>query len=199
MEVVIAAAITAVIFVAVSTAVGGGLMAWRKAEELAHLTRESQQMTRALEGQLTRAIASKTFPFEGTQSSLRFVMTDGAGTPMQVSWRAALGLAGQPGAITNSTQVLPPLSESATDPERIQRFPGISDVEFSFPMQIESETGAPYEWRHDWATDENVVHVPQAVRIAVTLQGPRGGRIHTERLAVLPQGLFGKVEEPAPS
>lgn len=84
-ELVVAAAIAAIVLVGVAVTTGGGILAWRRAEELARLAREGTTLIRTLESQLLRSLASDTFPFEGQKTGLQFVMSDGRG-PVAVRW-----------------------------------------------------------------------------------------------------------------
>lgn len=156
-ELAVAAAIAAIVLVGVAVTMGGGILAWRRAEETAQMAREGTAILRELEGQLHRSLASEMLPFEGGAASLHFTMSDGMG-PVDVRWAND-----RPGAT----------------------------VTFAFPM-ADDQRG--YVWADRWA-DANTHHVPQAVRVALQVQGPRGTVWAVERTITLPHGMLGTIEQ----
>lgn len=193
-EVVVAAAIAAVALVGVSVAIGGGLMAWGRAQAMAQLTREGTKTLRLLEGQLLRAIASATdpFTFRGSATGLQFMMTDGVG-PVQVSWTATAPSEppGGPGRLIATWQPVESGVSPGSEGAHTMICAGVARVAFAFPVR---EPPSGYRWVETWGPPNTAV-VPQAVRIQLDLTGGRRGGMRFERVVVLPQGTFG---QPAP-
>lgn len=191
MEVVLSAAIAAILFVAVAVAVGGGLSAWRKAEELSSLTREGTKTLEMMEQGLLRSIASQDFLFEGSGSSIRFVTGGNAG-PIQIRWgQETPVLGGRPVWVVASKPLSKPDPNVVETPEAKRLFEAVESVEFQFPYVEENDDG--YGWLSDWR-DENQRQVPQAVLVKMNLSIQGRTRLSMERLVVLPHGRLGTVE-----
>ena len=187
-EVVIAAAITAVVFFAVAMASAAGVAAWRKAEELTTLAREGAEVVRRVESDLAGAMASATFPFRGGPTEMSWTTTDGEG-PVTVSWTLGAASPGEtPAGVTRTwARVLPP---GAAPVSGARRYGWVSTVAFTYPMGAPSgQAGAPV-WSDRWAADQ-AARVPQAVRVHVTVTGPHGNSLPLEQTIVLPQGHLG--------
>jgi len=189
-ELVVAAALAGVLLVGVSTAMGGGILAWRKAEELTSLAREGGKALRLLEDQLVRSLASEAFPFDGSATELHFVASDGTG-PLEVRWSASLGSApGEEGTLTGRWWTMDAGAAAGVAHQHV--CPWVREIAFSYPMG--NQEGGGYAWQETWASG-NSIQVPQAVRVTLRLAGPRGGVVDLERVIVLPHGAFG-TEEP---
>lgn len=186
-EVAVAAGMTAVVFLAVATATAAGLAAWRKAEELMGLAREGAEVLRRVEQDLAGAMASPTFPFRGGPTEVSWTTT-GVDGPTAVSWKLAASSGDAPVGFTRTwARLLPPRTEPVSG---ARRYGWISTVAFTYPMGPPSGQAGDPVWGDQWPAEQSA-RVPQAVRVHVTVTGPRGNSLPLEQTIVLPQGRLG--------
>lgn len=175
-ELMIAAGITTVVFAAVAVTTAGGLAAWRTAESLSRMTQEGTKVLRALEQDLTTALASETFLFEGRRAGLSCTVSRQY-RPMKVSWAVSEG------TWSREARWLTAEGTAAPEPVPPHRWRAVETIAFEYPI---AQDGA-VTWVETWPA-EQATTLPSAVRVTVGLLGPRDHRLTLTRTIGVPAG-----------
>lgn len=200
-ELAIAAGITVVVFAAVATATAAGLSAWRTSETMSRMTREGTQCLRALERDLTTAVASAALPFSGQREGFTCSVSR-ASRPQEATWTLAApaggpafaeaSAGGQGRVWTRHARWLTGPGQEPPESVPSRSWRSVEEVALAYPVTRDNALA----WVETWPAPQ-AASLPAAVRVTMTLRGPRGQSLTMTRTIDIPAGVAPSEEESA--
>lgn len=188
LELVVAAALTALMSAAVVALVGRGLTAWQRADARLQQMFRAQKAFQQLAEDLRAAVPVTGRPFLGEESRLGFLRAESAHQLSRVGYRLEEGAGGK--ILIRERDLYP--EKEGRDPETRVLLDRVRRMVLAYPVLEEDGGQKQLAWQPAWHKPKGPESVPELVRVTMELDDSRGGKLSWTGEVWVPQGSLGE-------
>ena len=186
-ELVVAAALTALMSTAVVALVGRGLTAWQRADIRLQQMFRAQKAFQQLAEDLRAAVPVAGQPFLGEESRLAFLRAESEHQLARIGYRVEETTGEK--ILIRERELYP--KREGQDPETRVLLDHVRRVALAYPVLEEDGGQKRLAWQPAWTEPKGSEVVPELVRVTMELDDSKGGKLSWTGEVWVPQGSLG--------